>query len=143
MFPFSYRPQCPCISRPVNNNLPLAFYYRRGRPFSIQPAPPQDTVPSAFEGLICEGQLGQFRCFHGKTLRVESAVYGRQNKYMCWSFKRYRIKQSTNCRRDVTVTLQNLCDDKAVCYIRVTNAAMGGDPCPYTYKYLSVTTRCV
>ncbi|XP_030294851.1 L-rhamnose-binding lectin CSL3-like isoform X2 [Sparus aurata] len=105
--------------------------------------PVQSTRPSSFEGVICEGKSGQFRCLHRKTIKIESAVYGRQKENVCLSSKLYGTKQSTSCRRDVTTTLGNLCDGNTVCYVHVTNAVMGGDPCPHTYKYLSFSARCV
>uniref|UniRef100_A0A3Q1I3B3 SUEL-type lectin domain-containing protein n=1 Tax=Anabas testudineus TaxID=64144 RepID=A0A3Q1I3B3_ANATE len=70
-----------------------------------------------------------------KTIRIVSAVYGRQEQNVCWSFMQLGTKQ--------TIVIFYRCKYKTTCYIRVNNATMGGDPCPGTYKYLSVTAQCV
>ncbi|XP_036975090.1 rhamnose-binding lectin-like [Acanthopagrus latus] len=129
-----YRAKSANIRRPA---FPLGF------PLFNNLNPLQNTHPSSFEGMICGGKFGQFRCFHRKTIKIESAFYGRLKENVCLSSKLYGTKQSTSCRRDVTTTLGKLCNGDAVCYIHATNAVMGGDPCPHTYKYLSFSARCV
>ncbi|XP_065819366.1 neurofilament heavy polypeptide-like isoform X1 [Labrus bergylta] len=135
-FFISFRPRM-CLCRGS------AFHSRF--PFLFKPPPPQNTpsVSSKFESVICEGRLGQFACPDGQRIQIESAVYGRQNERMCWTYNIYRKNQNTNCRRDVTAILRNMCDHKTLCYIYVDNKEMGGDPCPRTYKYVQFTASCV
>ncbi|XP_041657730.1 uncharacterized protein LOC121519027 isoform X2 [Cheilinus undulatus] len=112
--------------------------------FSFRPPLPQDRprFSSRFESVICEGRLGQFACPDGQRIRVESAVYGRQDEHTCVNYSTYGTKQNTACRRDVTPILREMCDHQTVCYIYVDNEEMGGDPCPRTHKYLSFTASC-
>ncbi|XP_074528851.1 uncharacterized protein LOC141792003 [Halichoeres trimaculatus] len=98
---------------------------------------------SLFESTICEGRLGQFQCPYGERIQIESAFYGRQNLHECLNYSMYGKKQNTNCRRDVTAIMSDMCNNRRLCYIYVDNEEMRGDPCPYTYKYMHFTASCV
>ncbi|XP_061193986.1 L-rhamnose-binding lectin ELEL-1-like [Saccostrea echinata] len=93
--------------------------------------------------IICEGDDGEIRCENPKTLKIESAIFGRSESQadVC-PFSGTSI-DNTNCRLDVLYRLSDLCDDKTRCPIPSTKSEFGDvDPCPGTYKYVEVTYTC-
>jgi hypothetical protein len=80
--------------------------------------------------LIAEGQSFGTQCPIKQGTFVTSARY-------------FSIKD-WSCGADVTAKLQSICPSTSTegCGFQVTNANLGGDPCPNQYKSLQVNYLC-
>ena len=68
------------------------------------------------------------------------AMYGRQNKKTCRTWNPF---PDTNCKSKQSVyAVRNECEEKQTCRFTADNE-MFGDPCRYTYKYLTVEYHCI
>ncbi|XP_026214229.1 L-rhamnose-binding lectin CSL3-like [Anabas testudineus] len=84
---------------------------------------------------------------NGKEVGIEDSseeTVDKERSHCCDSaFNSAESSSSSSSSSSEEDKESNRCKYKTTCYIRVNNATMGGDPCPGTYKYLSVTAQCV
>merc|ERR1711894_127361 len=86
---------------------------------------------------ICEGKVANLRCKEG-TIKIKSAMYGRQNRQSCKDSNANNI----NCSAGRAETkAKNKCDGKSHCKLEASNSVYG-DPCPGTSKYMEVKWTC-
>ncbi|XP_076597562.1 L-rhamnose-binding lectin SML-like [Chaetodon auriga] len=90
----------------------------------------------------CEHSLIHLRCMGERSIFVENANYGRQAETICVDERPYPEIENTRCISETTTQiLADRCNGKNTCGIEVNNTVFG-DPCPETYKYLTVSYRC-
>ena len=88
---------------------------------------------------ICEGNVATFTCSQG-TIHVLSATYGRLSYTVCPHISLIGQIQCEDAK--ALEKVRNQCEDDIECSFSVNNRFFGGDPCPMTFKYLSVTFEC-
>ncbi|XP_062567741.1 L-rhamnose-binding lectin CSL3-like, partial [Saccostrea cucullata] len=94
--------------------------------------------------IICESDDGEIRCESPKTLKIESAIFGRtEPEAVVCPFTGTSL-DNTNCRLDVRDQLSGSCDGETRCPIPTELQDFPGaaDPCVGTYKYVEVTYTC-
>eukprot|EP00112_Aurelia_sp_Birch-Aquarium-sp1_P012396 Seg2608.1 transcript_id=Seg2608.1/GoldUCD/mRNA.D3Y31 product="L-rhamnose-binding lectin CSL3" protein_id=Seg2608.1/GoldUCD/D3Y31 len=89
---------------------------------------------------ICESGSKQIKCDDGLLLKIEHANFGRLNTKIC----SHTSMSNTNCRAATSLTkVKGKCDGKVQCTLLASSSEFGGDPCPGTFKYLTVQYRCI
>ncbi|XP_077977208.1 L-rhamnose-binding lectin CSL3-like isoform X2 [Glandiceps talaboti] len=89
--------------------------------------------------LVCEHDTISMSCDGGDVLSIRSASYGRHDATTCPS----PFMLTTTCEATNSLTLvQQACNGKSSCSVKASNTVFG-DPCIFTYKYLSVGYDCV
>ncbi|XP_076597259.1 L-rhamnose-binding lectin CSL3-like [Chaetodon auriga] len=77
-----------------------------------------------------------------RSIFVENANYGRQVETMCVDERPYPQIENTHCMSEGTTQIAaESCNGKNTCALEAANSVFG-DPCPETYKYLTVSYRC-
>ncbi|KAA0721285.1 L-rhamnose-binding lectin CSL2 [Triplophysa tibetana] len=106
------------------------------------PSPSPSPVPSEKAVVTCESQTASLSCDQG-TIKVLSANYGRTDRQTCSTGR--PDDQLTNVQCSLSTSLSvvaSRCDGKTSCSFIAENAAFT-DPCGGTYKYLTVSYKCV
>ncbi|XP_052106228.1 zonadhesin-like isoform X16 [Mytilus californianus] len=88
--------------------------------------------------VICENSKTTLSCPPNQIIRIQQATYGRSNKRTC---KHPKIK-TTRCstKKPLGITRKN-CNGRKSCAVAANNG-LYGDPCPGTYKYVTVSYSC-
>jgi len=89
--------------------------------------------------VLCEGSRRSIKCPTGQVIHIYSANYGRRDRNTCPS---QWIRTITCSARKSYNILQGQCHYKNSCMLHASNFVYG-DPCRGTYKYLSVSYRCM
>ena len=93
---------------------------------------------------ICENKgPKEISCATGEAISITSAFYGRTrpDSEICPYEQDHQDR--TDCVAEGSeAKIRTMCDGKISCSIPSNNAVYG-DPCFLTYKYVSVTYRCV
>ncbi|XP_038049283.1 protein eva-1 homolog C-like isoform X2 [Patiria miniata] len=139
--------------------LPVVFTVIVGLTFPYLPSSQADDNPDLLMSTLrskfvfaCDKDLLTFKCPNSTVITIESANYGRQvpSERMCpyrWStVGSYQVTQyheNTNCKAvNSHQVIENMCESRQFCKLRVSSDLFGGDPCPGTNKYLDVTYKC-
>ncbi|KAJ8300113.1 hypothetical protein KUTeg_021632, partial [Tegillarca granosa] len=93
--------------------------------------------PCPDKEIVCEGNVANMRCTEG-TIKIHSAMYGRQDRQPCRDSNSNNINCSAGRAED---KVKNHCDGKTHCHLEASNSVYG-DPCPGTSKYLEVHWTC-
>jgi hypothetical protein len=94
-------------------------------------------------GPYCENTAAQIYCPSGFLVQIDSASYGRSDSTTCADHDADTITD-TQCSSSTAATLlSDRCDGQDSCEFLVDGAALGDDPCPGTYKYVSGTYKCL
>jgi len=118
---------------------------------TFSPTTQSPTPLPRFQALACDGQPFRVLCPVGTKVTLESAVWGRTDKFgglndgngfFCG------LDRTDDCAQDVTAELQNYCGDGALC--ETDNGALstffsglaGASPCASTFKYLNYVYTC-
>ncbi|CAC5414960.1 TN [Mytilus coruscus] len=88
--------------------------------------------------IICENSKTTLSCPSNKVIKIQHATYGRSDKRTC---KHQHIK-TTRCstKKPLGITRKN-CNGRKSCAVAANNG-LYGDPCPGTYKYVTVSYSC-
>ncbi|CAC5423642.1 unnamed protein product [Mytilus coruscus] len=88
--------------------------------------------------IICENSKTTLSCPSNKVIKIQQATYGRSDKRTC---KHQHIK-TTRCstKKPLGITRKN-CNGRKSCAVAANNW-LYGDPCPGTYKYVTVSYSC-
>ncbi|XP_052075053.1 IgGFc-binding protein-like isoform X1 [Mytilus californianus] len=90
------------------------------------------------EKVICEGLKSRITCPWKKTIRILEATYGRTEMGKCRSSN----VKTTSCSSDKPLPIiRKHCDGMKSCMVSANNG-LYGDPCAYTYKYVTVRYVC-
>ena len=99
-------------------------------------APSMDTT-------LCEGQKKTISCPDEHSIKIMSAMYGRQSATPCSSGQSAAKLKNTRCSRSsVYYRLRRSCNGRTRCELYSHNSVFG-DPCSDTFKYLQVNHKCV
>ncbi|XP_019867748.2 L-rhamnose-binding lectin CSL3 [Aethina tumida] len=91
-----------------------------------------------FTKTSCEGEVLYIDCSH-KIIDVVDAQYGRTNSEQC----AYGPIKTTSCSATNTKSVvKNVCTGRKNCAVGSSNGNFG-DPCLGTYKYLTVSYKCL
>ncbi|CAC5385002.1 unnamed protein product [Mytilus coruscus] len=102
----------------------------------------QNTANTDLNYILCEGtESPMLTCSTTQIIIIEDAFYGRTDSSVC-PHNSVKSSVSYSCKGIATNRVASKCDNKRTCVPQSSNAAYG-DPCPYTYKYLNVTYRCI
>ncbi|CAC5356911.1 unnamed protein product [Mytilus coruscus] len=102
----------------------------------------QNTANTDLSYILCEGtESPMLTCSTTQIIIIEDAFYGRTDSSVC-PHNSVKSSVSYSCKGIATSRVASKCDYKRTCVPQSSNAAYG-DPCPYTYKYLNVTYRCI
>merc|ERR1712141_347028 len=89
--------------------------------------------------VVCEGKTRRISCRKGLVISVSSASYGRRDRNTCPSSS----IRTTSCSKYNSLSIVRAnCQYKQSCLLQSNNLIFG-DPCRGTYKYLSVSYRCL
>eukprot|EP00300_Choanocystis_sp_HF-7_P023870 c25256_g1_i1.p1 GENE.c25256_g1_i1~~c25256_g1_i1.p1 ORF type:complete len:2949 (+),score=651.92 c25256_g1_i1:1898-10744(+) len=89
-------------------------------------------------GLTCEGAVQKIDC-KDKTIRVTSASFGRTSFTWC----AHPARVNLNCvAPNALEVAKKICDGNKSCSVGASTQVFG-DPCPGTYKYLTIEHECV
>ncbi|XP_057179450.1 L-rhamnose-binding lectin CSL1-like [Triplophysa rosa] len=92
--------------------------------------------------VTCESQTAFLSCDQG-SIKVLSANYGRTDRQTCSAGRPYNQLSNVRCTQSTSLRVVAIrCDGKTSCSIVAGNAAFT-DPCYGTYKYLTVSYKCV
>ncbi|TRY54864.1 hypothetical protein DNTS_001815 [Danionella cerebrum] len=92
--------------------------------------------------VICEGDRGFLRCAVGK-IQITSASFGRTDRRTCSRGRPDRQLRNTHCASpNALAPVSQSCNGQSSCELSATSAIFT-DPCPGTYKYLSVSYYCL
>ncbi|XP_056603721.1 L-rhamnose-binding lectin CSL2-like [Triplophysa dalaica] len=92
--------------------------------------------------VTCESQTAFLNCYQG-TIKVLSANYGRTDRQTCSTGRPSYQLSNVCCTQSTSLSVVAVrCDGKTSCSIVAENAAFR-DPCYGTYKYLTVSYKCV
>ncbi|TRY54867.1 hypothetical protein DNTS_001816 [Danionella cerebrum] len=92
--------------------------------------------------VICEGGRGFLRCAVGK-IQITSASFGRTDRRTCSRGRPDRQLRNTHCASlNALAPVSQSCNGQSSCELSATSAIFT-DPCPGTYKYLSVSYYCL
>ncbi|VDI32522.1 Hypothetical predicted protein [Mytilus galloprovincialis] len=88
--------------------------------------------------VICEDSKTTLSCPSNQVIKITQATYGRSNKRTC---KNPNMK-TTRCvtKKPLGISRKN-CNGRKSCTVAANNR-LYGDPCPGTYKYVTVTYSC-
>ncbi|KAI7791591.1 putative L-rhamnose-binding lectin CSL2 [Triplophysa rosa] len=101
----------------------------------------KNSVPSKVV-VTCESQTAFLSCDQG-SIKVLSANYGRTDRQTCSAGRPYNQLSNVRCTQSTSLRVVAIrCDGKTSCSIVAGNAAFT-DPCYGTYKYLTVSYKCV
>nr|AAI22103.1 Zgc:152936 [Danio rerio] len=90
----------------------------------------------------CEGSVLRLSCPGHTKIKILAANYGRTDKKTCNINLSPRQVRNTNCRSSNSLPrVSARCDGRESCYVPATNGVFS-DPCPRTYKYLTVKYCC-
>ncbi|XP_031421466.1 L-rhamnose-binding lectin CSL3-like [Clupea harengus] len=95
----------------------------------------------AKRSTVCEGRTAHLSCGLG-FIKVRSASYGRSDKTTCSSGKPVHQISNTHCRRESSRIMSDRCNGMSSCAVPSTNSVFS-DPCVGTYKYLTVSFKCL
>ncbi|XP_065827341.1 uncharacterized protein [Oscarella lobularis] len=99
----------------------------------------KDVLIGIKKKLACEGQALTLECPDEKSIRIETANYGRTVFETC----PHPARGNLNCRSSNSLGIVNgNCNGRRSCTIHANNGVFG-DPCGGTYKYLEVSWTCV
>lgn len=91
--------------------------------------------------IVCEGGAFYLDCPAPSTILITEAIYGRTESAVVCPY--ITAPLTTNCTSTTSDGIvKGSCNGQHRCQFTVTNALLGGDPCPGTYKYLQVTYTC-
>ncbi|XP_022089876.1 protein eva-1 homolog C-like [Acanthaster planci] len=139
--------------------LPVVFTVIVGLTFPYLPISRADensdllmsTLRSKFV-FACDKDFLALKCPNSTVITIDNANYGRQvsSERMCpyrWStVGSYHVTQyheNTNCKAVNSLqVIENMCESRQFCKLKVSSDLFGGDPCPGTNKYLDVTYKC-
>ncbi|XP_063427698.1 tenascin-like [Mytilus trossulus] len=99
------------------------------------------TVLQAVAGkkeVICENSKTTLSCPSNQVIKIKQATYGRSNKKTC---KHPKIKTTRCSTKKTLVIISKNCDWRKSCVVDANNG-LYGDPCPGTYKYVTVSYSC-
>ncbi|TRY55932.1 hypothetical protein DNTS_011324, partial [Danionella cerebrum] len=92
--------------------------------------------------VICEGDRGFLRCAVGK-IQITSASFGRTDRRTCSRGRPDRQLRNTHCASpNALAPVSQSCNGQSSCELSATSAIFT-DPCPGTYKYLTVSYYCL
>lgn len=97
-------------------------------------------ISSCSHAVGCEGQKTYLVCGLGQALVVHNATYGRRDRSTCSRDRSKSQISRTDCATHSSKVAE-ICNGKRTCSVRADNN-MFGDPCPGTYKYLTVDYSC-
>ncbi|CAG2244656.1 Plasminogen,Hepatocyte growth factor [Mytilus edulis] len=88
--------------------------------------------------VICEDSKTTLSCPSNQVIKITQATYGRSNKRTC----KHPNMKTTRCvtKRPLGISRKN-CNGRKSCTVAANNR-LYGDPCPGTYKYVTVTYSC-
>lgn len=88
----------------------------------------------------CEGEFRFLTCPFDTVIMVESTFYGRADNITC---QHDTAMIDLNCSSaHILDDVTEICGSRVNCDLEVI-ASVLGDPCPGTYKYLTMTYQCV
>ncbi|XP_056598349.1 L-rhamnose-binding lectin CSL2-like [Triplophysa dalaica] len=104
--------------------------------------PPPSPVEPSLAIVTCESQTAFLSCVQG-VIKVLSANYGRTDRQTCSTGRPDNQLTNVQCTQSTSLSVVAIrCDGKTSCSIVAENAAFT-DPCGGTYKYLTVSYKCV
>ncbi|XP_071162417.1 uncharacterized protein [Mytilus edulis] len=88
--------------------------------------------------VICEDSKTTLSCPSNQVIKITQATYGRSNKRTC----KHPNMKTTRCvtKKPLGISRKN-CNGRKSCIVAANNR-LYGDPCPGTYKYVTVTYSC-
>ncbi|CAG2252624.1 PLG [Mytilus edulis] len=88
--------------------------------------------------VICEDSKTTLSCPSNQVIKITQATYGRSNKRTC----KHPNMKTTRCvtKKPLGISRKN-CNGRKSCTVAANNR-LYGDPCPGTYKYVTVTYSC-
>ncbi|CAC5361395.1 unnamed protein product [Mytilus coruscus] len=90
------------------------------------------------EKVICEGLKSRIKCPWKKKIRILEATYGRTEMGKC----RSPNVKTTSCSSDKPLPIiRKNCDGMKSCMVSANNG-LYGNPCVFTYKYVTVRYVC-
>ncbi|GLV34931.1 Calcium-independent receptor for alpha-latrotoxin [Carabus blaptoides fortunei] len=99
----------------------------------------EDATDIVSDNLKCERKTARLECEQGKVIRILDANFGRKSRIICPDGPVY----TTDCHSKNSLPIVvDKCENKRSCNIFVSSNVFG-NPCPNTYKYLSVRYECV
>lgn len=116
--------------------------YDQGFPSCSISTPPPAPTHDYINTTTCHGDTLSISCppfSPQQTIIIVGANYGRYSKTVCPGPNQQN--QNTNCNKDVTDIVGNLCNAKPVCSFQSSDVLFT-DPCFGTYKYLTVQYYC-
>lgn len=99
------------------------------------------------EVSFCETEVANrttsFSCSAGTQIVIDKAIWGREKNQFCCPTKQERNCLSDNCSDsfDATELMTGKCGGKSTCTWDKSELALT-DPCPNTFKYMTVNYRC-
>ncbi|CAG2241056.1 unnamed protein product [Mytilus edulis] len=99
----------------------------------------EDTgIQSSKRKVICEDSKTTLSCPSNQVIKITQATYGRSNKRTC----KHPNMKTTRCatKKPLGISRKN-CNGRKSCTVAANNR-LYGDPCPGTYKYVTVTYSC-
>jgi len=93
----------------------------------------------------CKHQTLKIRCPTMTTIAIQNAMYGRRrsSKNLCLEPNPSDKDQISNCEAqtsEIKTTME--CNEKRYCELLVHPNVFGGDPCPNSTEYLTITYKC-
>ena len=94
--------------------------------------------PESKRKVICENSKTTLSCPSNQVINIKEATYGRSNKRTCKHPNMKTTRCSTN--KPLGISRKN-CNGRKSCTVSANNG-LYGDPCPGTYKYVTVSYSC-
>ncbi|XP_063427691.1 uncharacterized protein LOC134711167 isoform X4 [Mytilus trossulus] len=88
--------------------------------------------------VICENSKTTLSCQSNQVIKIKQATYGRSDKRTCKHPNINTTRCSTN--KPLGISRKN-CNGRKSCTVSANNG-LYGDPCPGTYKYVTVSYSC-
>ena len=102
----------------------------------------EEIKPEPMEQIACEHKPLDIQCSSGKIIKINTAMYGRQDTTTCPGDGNMEILKNTSCSSDKAMdVVMDKCDGKNKCNVVASNDTFG-DPCTGTLKYLKINYSC-